>query len=251
LDDGYRDNLDHGLPVFRDFRAPFAVFPSTGFINRIKIPNCYLLEALCLQSDRVSLRHPERGKIEYLRSKNESPLMFFRRVEQCGWPEAELEVALRAACETASLSWRQIADEMFLSWDQARLLAKDPLVTFGNHTVNHPSLASLSESAATAEIVDAGEEMKRQLGLPIEHIAYPYGSPSACGPREFRLAEKIGLKTGLTTKRGNLQRIHRNSLYSLPRHTLSMAPHSMSTRYLRISLNGIWDTPINGTFVTR
>ena len=57
-------------------------------------------------------------------------------------------VSLRAACEEAGISCRDLANDLFLSWDQARTLAGDPLATIGNHTVSHATLGSLSDSAA-------------------------------------------------------------------------------------------------------
>src|SRR5271157_781311 len=37
MDDGYRDNLLYALPVFREFRAPFTIFPATGFVDRTRL----------------------------------------------------------------------------------------------------------------------------------------------------------------------------------------------------------------------
>jgi peptidoglycan/xylan/chitin deacetylase (PgdA/CDA1 family) len=251
LDDGYRDNLEWGAPVFRAFDAPFAVFPCTGFINRVNIHWEYLLEALCLESDRVVLRHSQKGSVEFVRTAEEDKLAFFRRIQLPGWREAERQASVEAAFEDAGRSLGEMKEQLFLSWEQLKSLAQDSLVTVGVHTVTHASLADLSVDAAATEIGAAREELEQRLGAPMKHIAYPYGSPDTCGPREFQMAQKMGFALGLTTKRGNVQPVHENARWSLPRHTLSMTPHSGSTRYLRISLNGIWDTPLNGTVFTR
>jgi peptidoglycan/xylan/chitin deacetylase (PgdA/CDA1 family) len=251
LDDGYRDNLEWGASVFREFDAPFAVFPCTGFVNRANISWDYLLEALCLKSDRVVLRHPQKGNVEFVRSQEEDKLVFFRRIQLPGWREADRQAGVEAAIEDAGMSLEEIKDQLFLSWDQLKSLAQDSLVTIGVHTVTHAALAELPLEEAGKEIGAAREELEQRLGTPIKHIAYPYGSPEACGPREFQMAQQMGFTLGLTTKRGNVQAVHQNARWSLPRHTLSMTPHGGSTRYLRISLNGIWDTPLNGTVFTR
>jgi peptidoglycan/xylan/chitin deacetylase (PgdA/CDA1 family) len=251
LDDGYRDNFEQGLPVFREFGAPFSVFPCTGFLNRTDFLWVYLLEALCLRKDRVTWRHPEKGQVEFMRSTEEDKLAFFRRVESHAWYQPGIGNCLAEACEAEGMPVGEINNQLFLSWEQLKLISQDPLATIGVHTMTHPSLGSLKENEAETEIATAREELEKQLGVPVQLIAYPFGSPEACGPREFRMAQRMGFTIGLTTKRGNVYSHNRNSLWSLPRHTLSMAPHSLSNRYLRISLNGIWDTPLNGTVFTR
>jgi peptidoglycan/xylan/chitin deacetylase (PgdA/CDA1 family) len=140
---------------------------------------------------------------------------------------------------------------LFLSWDQLKLIAQDALASVGVHTVTHASLSSLKEYEAEEEIQTSRQELERRLGEPINAVAYPFGSPDACGPREFQMVRRMGFTIGLTTKRGNVYSHHRDSLWSLPRHTLSMSAHSRGVRYLRISLNGIWDTPLNGSVFTR
>ncbi len=131
-----------------------------------------------------------------------------------------------------------------------RALAGDPLVSVGVHSVSHPMLARLAASEAEREMGDARDELRSRLGVEVTSIAYPYGSPGACGAREFETAKRLGFVAGVTTMRGNLRRAHRESVYSLPRHTLGMVPHCR-TRYLGISLNGVWDAPITKVFVKR
>ena len=250
LDDGYLDNLAHGLPVFREFKAPFAVFPATGFVNRTVVYTPILTAELLGRVERLVLVHTSRGSIEYPAGTREEKLSSF---QQIGWDfdNADAQAALTIAGETLGLSMLGMIDGNFLSWEQLRELASDPLVTIGVHTVNHVALAQLSEEQAVTEMQSARDELNARLGVPIRHIAYPFGSPGTCGEREFRLARELGFITGYTTRRGNLHPRHVNDLWSLPRHTLSMVRHSANVRYLRLSLNGIWDSPLNGTLFRR
>ena len=251
LDDGYRDNFEHGLPVFREFGASFSVFPCTGFLNRTDILWSHLLEALCLRTDRVTWLHAELGRAEFNRAAGEDKLSFFRRIEGHAAYQTDIVACLAESCEAEGMAVAEIKDGLFLSWEQLGLLAQDPLATVGVHTVTHAALGTLAESEAKNEIGNSREELERRLGVPVTQIAYPFGSPGTCGSREFEMAQRSGFEIGFTTKRGNIYEHHRNSLLSLPRHTLSMTPHSIGTGYLRISLNGVWDTPLNGTVFTR
>jgi len=250
LDDGYLDNLLYGSPVFREFSAPFTVFPVTGFVSRRRLYWPVLAAAL-LDSGTIKLEHPQRGLLEYRCRTEDEKLEIFSQIWDSGWKQSNLEQSLVAACAADGLSVPEIQDRAFLSWEQLRTLARDPLASIGVHTVSHVALAKLNEDEAAMEMAAAREELETKLGVRVCHIAYPYGSPGTCGEREFRLAREMGFTTGCTTKRGNLHARHLHSLWALPRHTLSMVPHSASVRYLRISLFGIWDSPLNGIVLTR
>lgn len=247
LDDGYLDNLTYGLPVFREFAAPFAVFPATGFVSRTTIYLPALLAELLRRTDTIVLQHPAQGRLEYHCRTMDEKLSLTGRIGT-GWDVRDLEAGLRAACEAHGLTVGATFDENFLSWDQLRVLARDPLVTIGVHTITHATLPQLPGDQAALEMSSAREELEAKLGVPVRHIAYPAG---ACGEREIRMARELGFLTGYTTRRGNLHRRHQHTLWSLPRHTLSMVKHSSNVRYLRLSLSGIWDSPINGTIVQR
>jgi peptidoglycan/xylan/chitin deacetylase (PgdA/CDA1 family) len=251
LDDGYRDNLLHALPIFREFKAPFTVFPTTGFVSRTSLYWPALMGALLSHSGRIELKNPDGRVSEYACATPDEKNTLSSRLRQSGWDQSALEQSLAGACVARGLSPARILDETFLSWEELGSLAGCPLVTIGVHTVSHASLAGLPEDRALWEISAARDELRARLGVTVRHVAYPYGSGGACGDREFRLAREMGFLTGVTTHRGNLHGRHQFSLWSLPRHTISMARHSANVRYLRISLDGVWDSPLNGTLVHR
>lgn len=251
LDDGFRDNLLHGLPVFRELNAPFTIFPATGFVDRTLGSSLAFTEALLLHTDRIELKDPDGRLLQLACATPEQKTAAYFHMRQYPWRPAAMEETLAAACEAHGLKPSAIMDETFLSWEELALLARDPLATIGVHTVSHASLGGLPEDAAAWEISSARETLRTRLGIAVRHIAYPYGAGAACGEREFRLAREMGFSTGVTTHRGNLHERHQFSLWSLPRHTLSMARHSANERYLRVSLHGIWDSPLNGTLVHR
>src|SRR5690606_20335062 len=55
IDDGYRDNFHHALPVFRRFDCPFTVFVATGIIDRTAELWWLGLEEAIAASDRVTV----------------------------------------------------------------------------------------------------------------------------------------------------------------------------------------------------
>lgn len=62
-----------------------------------------------------------------------------------------------------------------MSWETARALVADGFQC-GAHTVTHPRLTGLDPARCRAELVDARSRLEAELGRPIAHLAYPYGS---------------------------------------------------------------------------
>jgi len=53
FDDGYRDNLEHALPIFQRFHAPFTVYATTSFLNRALAPWWIALEQVIASEQEV------------------------------------------------------------------------------------------------------------------------------------------------------------------------------------------------------
>ncbi|MGQ0764519.1 MAG: polysaccharide deacetylase family protein [Gemmatimonadota bacterium] len=64
--------------------------------------------------------------------------------------------------------------------------------SIGAHTRRHPSLPSLAPAAVEEELRGSAEAIERELGVPPDSFAYPYGetgrAASDCAARTFRLS---------------------------------------------------------------
>ncbi|HSR80135.1 MAG TPA: polysaccharide deacetylase, partial [Hyphomicrobiaceae bacterium] len=67
-------------------------------------------------------------------------------------------------------------------------------------------------------------------------FSYPYGDQASAGPREFGLAKELGLKTGVTTRRGLIHPRHATELTALPR--VSLNGEYQKQRYVKVLLSG-------------
>ncbi len=188
FDDGYRDNLTEALPIFREFAMPFTVNVTTGFIARTHVPWWYLFEGV------------ENGAAKLAEFAPAIRLL----------PPDEQRRRIAAMFPTVKC-------DLFMTWDEVRLLSKDPLVTIGAHTVSHASLSCLAPEAARGEMIESKRELEAQLGIDVRHFAYPFGGPAAAGEREFALAADCGIVTAVTTRSGNLIAADASRLHSLPR----------------------------------
>jgi hypothetical protein len=152
----------------------------------------------------------------------------FSRIES--WVHQDLEARAEQVlhwCHSLGFETRSAAAEDMLTWSEVRALAQDPLVSIGAHGITHHRLSRLSDDAVRSELFDAKRKIESEIGLPVRHLAYPFGGRLACGAREFALAREAGFLTAVTTRRGALFPDHSASLTSLPRQRLSGALSGM------------------------
>jgi peptidoglycan/xylan/chitin deacetylase (PgdA/CDA1 family) len=102
-----------------------------------------------------------------------------------------------------------------MSWDTARALASDGFQC-GAHTVSHPRLAGLDPSRCRAELVDARGRLEDELGRPVVHLAYPYGSfdqAVRAATAEAGYVTACSTRAGLSGPGDDLLALHRVGIY--------------------------------------
>ncbi|MEM9117780.1 MAG: polysaccharide deacetylase family protein [Cyanobacteria bacterium P01_F01_bin.56] len=64
-----------------------------------------------------------------------------------------------------------------VTWQQAKTMAADPLITIAAHSVTHPrDLRELEDAELQREVVDSKARLEAQLGIPIRYFTYPEGN---------------------------------------------------------------------------
>jgi peptidoglycan/xylan/chitin deacetylase (PgdA/CDA1 family) len=81
-----------------------------------------------------------------------------------------------------------------LSWEQARELARHPLIRIGSHTVSHPLLGAVTEDSARDEMVRSRMILADRLGVTPDLFAYPFGV--RCYGAYSEVTEKLLSETG-------------------------------------------------------
>ena len=85
-----------------------------------------------------------------------------------------------------------------MGWDSVRTLA-DAGFECGAHSMTHPRLARLSADDQERELRDSRRLIEDQIGRPVRHVAYPFGSFDA-SVRDA--ADRCGYLTGCTVAPG-------------------------------------------------
>ena len=203
LDNGYRDNRDHALPMLREFDAPCTIYAVSDFAEGTGL----WWVALEMAIARANAIEVEIGgaATRFDTATPAAKQSAFDRLHD--WlrslsGEHDVEREISALCRRHGVDESAICRELCMSWDELKRFANDPLVTIGAHTITHCNLAKQSEENALHELSTSRRLLEQALGRPVLHLAYPYGDRIAAGPREFALANAAGYKTAVTTRPG-------------------------------------------------
>jgi peptidoglycan/xylan/chitin deacetylase (PgdA/CDA1 family) len=163
------------------------------------------LDALLRQARPVSALIPatfQAGERYVAVTVDDAFVSFF----QNGLPELErrnipVAIFVPTAFVGRKLDWAmeeemESPDQQVASVVELQALARNPLIRFGSHTVNHRNLTLLSAADVRSELVDSKKSLEQVLRRDIDSISFPYG---AFTERELLLAKQAGYNTCFTT----------------------------------------------------
>jgi peptidoglycan/xylan/chitin deacetylase (PgdA/CDA1 family) len=86
-----------------------------------------------------------------------------------------------------------------LGWDEIAELDREKTLRFEAHSMTHPNLLRLRDSAARQEIHGSKVALEERLGRPVTAFCYPAG---LYGPRERALVAQAGYRVAVTCEPG-------------------------------------------------
>ena len=226
MDDGFADQAEIGLPVFKSFDIPVSVFLATGLVDGHNWSWDYKLEHILLNTRSRILHQSVHGQSVTLHLESVQQRLF--------------------ACETLIDYFKTLPDEMAqtltstiaedlqvdlplqppsnyepMSWSQIRKLA-DEGVDFGPHTLSHSILARLPESKIAEEIELSRRRLQDELTDPLNVFCYPSGREGLdFGDREKQVVKSLGFDAAVSADPGYvLTGRDRNDMLALPRFSL-------------------------------
>jgi peptidoglycan/xylan/chitin deacetylase (PgdA/CDA1 family) len=239
FDDGYRDIRDFAYPVLKRHGAPFTAFIASRFADGTGDLWWVVLERTVAAADVLETTIGARTYRFALRDDAARQNAFIRLY----WAlralpdENEMRAIIQEMADRAGISTGTICRDLCMDWQEIASLAADPMVTVGAHTDTHIMLAKAPADQARADIQRSVERMQAELGIRPQHLCYPVGDHTSAGRRDFRIAEELGFRTALTTRRGALFPEHRGHLMALPR--ISVNGDFPALRYVETLLSGI------------
>ena len=215
FDDGYRDNLDVAAPILAAHGAPATVFVSTGFLDGRWMFNDRVIEA-CKVTRCTSAPFPSlRAEPLDLSTVEAKVAAAHAILDNAKYLEFDARLAAVADFEDR-LGVRPTPGPM-LDEDGVRRLRASGMA-IGAHTVDHPILANLDDSAARAQVHQSRERLIDILREPVTQFAYPNGQPGRdYGQTHVAMVKEAGFRCAVSTTpctaRPGMDR------YELPRFT--------------------------------
>jgi peptidoglycan/xylan/chitin deacetylase (PgdA/CDA1 family) len=238
LDDGYRDNMQHALPIFEGHDVPFTVFATRGFSEHRDSVWWYSLEEALLREGFFTLRDGGREETFSLPDDPARERLFnvlAHRLRACRFDERE--ELINSIFRPLGIDPLRATRELIFGQDELRDLARHPLATLGAHTVHHLTSNLLDEATLRAEFADGKAWLEDLCGKEVRHLAYPFGGRNAVGPREFEIAQKCGFHTAVTTRFATLFPTHAKMPWALPR--LEISGNYKAERFAERAVSGL------------
>lgn len=120
---------------------------------------------------------------------------------------------------TAFISASLVGQQGYITEEQLKEMAADPLVSIGSHGCTHVKLSEQDEETAKREIFESKKHLEAIIGKPVELFAYPNG---AAGKREIKLVKQAGYcyAFGVTPRKLNILSLCKDR-YLIPRYNLT------------------------------
>jgi len=88
-----------------------------------------------------------------------------------------------------------------MNWDEVMEM-RGQEISFGAHTINHPTLSKMELQEAKREISGSKEEIEKRLGFQQCHFAIPNGKKEDFNEELKKYCKEIGFKTIVSTEPG-------------------------------------------------
>src|SRR5262249_53223921 len=175
LDDGYRDNRDHALPVMREFEAPLTVYVASDFASGSGRLWWIALEMAIAKADAIEVTmggvatRLDTATAQAKQAAYDRMHDWLRTLS-----DHDLQREIAALCARHGIDQAAICKNLCMSWDELKAFSADPLVTVGAHSITHCNLARQSEAIAREELTLSRARIEDALQRPAIHLAYPY-----------------------------------------------------------------------------
>lgn len=217
FDGGYRDLVDHGWPILQRERVPVTVFVPTLFADGLGEPWWLALEQVIANHARLGLVMDGRDyrlSCDRPDEKREAYRLLWRWLYDMDADHRR--GAVRDLCARYSVDLPSFNRD-FMTWDDVRALAADPLVTIGSQSLRALTLSSLEEPDAEREIVMSRAVIEAALGHKPDYFAYPHSIDDAIAAREMRLVRDAGFAAAFTSQSRPIEAFDVRNLHALPR----------------------------------
>ncbi len=211
FDDGWIDFHDTAYPILSRLKIPATVYLTTGFVsskcsywqeqlNNLLIP-ILADKKIFLEKDNIISTPDINHKLKDLLLKSDGKPVIFKFIDYLkGFTQeiisktiSELEESLKEH----AIIIGEVRERSFINWDEVNSI-KQPEISFGSHSVNHPILTNEQTGIIEDEICKSKEIIEKETGRDVFHFCYPNGNYND----EVRRIVSGSYKSACTTRAG-------------------------------------------------
>jgi len=199
FDDGYLDNYQTAFPILRSHGLPATFFLPTSFIATQRLPWWDTIAYIVKHSRKDSFRIQYPKAAEFTVDRQKPSNTVFQVLCFCSQNAttdySPLIEELEAVCDCARPNGA--SERCFLNWDEAREM-QGAGMSFGSHTHSHEVLSGLSLERQVEELSQSRAILERELGRPIDVLAYPVGRPYTFNDDTRGALERCGYRAAFS-----------------------------------------------------
>lgn len=238
LDDGYRNNFEYALPVFKKHNIPFTVFACSGFVTRQHSIWWETITELAIKINHLKFdlgngpRSIEAGNLA-----EKYNLFCWLAHDIMMLDQDEVIGRLDELARENGVQPIDITDQLIMNDDELKQLSSEPLAQIGAHTVSHPNLALLTDKQVTFELDQSRCDIETMTSVRPTNVAFPYGKLENANQREYQAAKALGFELAVSTEPDVLQASAKDNLHSIQR--ISLNGYYQSNRYVGALASGL------------
>jgi len=218
FDDGFKDYIDHALPVLQKYNFHSTMFVVTDCVEQNLPTWTYVMDYLFYNTQKLSLPQFDYGEecsnfAVYSWATKEERIGYCRKFKQFLKKISNSKRKLIVQSFITGFNDVTVPRNLMMTWEELNTLKKFK-VDIGSHSVSHPPLATIENNEELlTEIKTSGDIIKNKLGFFPESISYPVGSYSE---RVKVVSKNAGYKIGLAVDQ-KLYNSAKQDLFAVPR----------------------------------
>jgi len=211
MDDGYRNNITHGLPVFDKYNIKPIIFIAVGHVNEQKEfwfdRLDYALQQVPAEQVSVTLGDEEFSFNLQSRETIEQSYRLFRSLCKYKFDNdldmlSELDRISSQLELQSNKALAQVGDDdwsRLVTWPQLKQAMEQNILDVGSHTVEHVRLSRVTTNIAVKELQNSKRFIQAELDHHCPYFCYPNGNYNEV---TGTLVKGVGYSASVTTKFG-------------------------------------------------
>ena len=224
FDDGWEDNYIYAYPIMKKYQLPFTIYLTANVIGTDKIfwqeKVAFLIHNLMGVPDGLknfisTISDDLKCFLNKIASQKESLGDLIKKMFHL---KQSVRDEIIEKLENY-LSHPRFPQEknMFLNWEQIKMLERDPIVSFGSHAMNHAILTKIDDEKLSCELNSSKKILEDKCNRLFDTFAYPNGNYNE---NVIKHIKKTDYVAALTTDKGfNTDKV---DLYKLKRLNVSL-----------------------------